>query len=81
MSAPASSAPSVDYPSRLLSLRLAEQRYGMSRNTFLRFRTRHAIPLLTGGKVHEDDIIAAFDRERRGIISRYANSTKSAHVK
>jgi hypothetical protein len=61
--------PSVDagaaYAAKLLSIETAANKFFMSRSTFHRFRIRHAIVTLPGGRIHEDDIIAGIERERK----------------
>ena len=54
-----------DYVAKLLTVSEAQAAFGFSESTFLRFRQRHRIQLLSGKRVHVDDVIAALDRERR----------------
>jgi hypothetical protein len=54
----------VEYLSKLVTIAEAQERLGMSKATFWRFRTRHGVAVLTGRKVCIDDVINALDRER-----------------
>lgn len=57
-----------EYVDRLLPISDAAKKYGMSKTAFWRFRRRHKLATLPGRRVHEDDVIAAMNRER-GIPS------------
>lgn len=53
-----------EFVAALVPLHDAEQLFGFSRSGFFRFRRRHAIAGLLGGKVHVGDIVDACERER-----------------
>lgn len=65
MSAQPNSRPSADeYAAKLVTATEAAKRFKMDRATFWRFRKRHHIRLLTGRRVHLDDVVRGFESER-----------------
>jgi len=52
------------YAKKLLTIPEAAVRYGWSVNTFWRFRRKHYLPTLSFGRIHEEDISMAIDKER-----------------
>jgi hypothetical protein len=56
----------VDYAKRLMKRSEAAALMDVSLRTLSRLSARHSIPLLPGRCIHQDDLIAAFNAERRG---------------
>lgn len=54
------------FKQNVIPIQEALEKFGFSTSTFYRFRIRHKIQTLTGGKVHIADILAAFEAERNG---------------
>jgi len=58
--------------SRLVPIESACAQLGLSRSTFWRFRKRHRIKVLPGHRIYIDDIVEAFEAERRGCRRKIA---------
>lgn len=60
----ATMADAKNYSTKLITLATAGRLFDLSTTSLWRLRIRHRVPLVAGGRVHADDIVAALDRER-----------------
>lgn len=56
----------ASFTAHVVPLAVARQMFAFTKTTFWRFRIRHRIETLTGGRIDVRDILAGFAAERHG---------------